>query len=55
MSYSFADSLRQDQDGTGLVLLKQKLTSCQETCVTYTVAVYSEKLLMMKRGTVRNM
>jgi len=30
------------------------LASCQKTCMTYTVAVYSEKLLMRDRGTVRN-
>jgi len=28
---------------------------CQQTCMTYTIAVCSEKLLMMDRGTVRNM
>jgi len=42
MSYRFADSL---------------LASCQQTCMTYLVyhcCVYSEKLLMMDRGTVRN-
>jgi hypothetical protein len=44
MSYRFADSLR-----AGLP------TSCQQTCMTYTILVYSEKLLMMDRGTVRNM
>jgi len=32
------------------------LASCQQTCVTYTYCcVYSEKLLMMDRGNVRNM
>ena len=31
------------------------LLSCQQTCMTYTIVVYSEKLLMMDRGTVRNM
>jgi len=31
------------------------LTSCQQTCLTYTIAVYSEKFLMMDRGSVRNM
>ena len=40
MSYRFADSLL--------------LASCQQTCMTYTTAVYSEKLLTMDRGTVRN-
>jgi len=44
----------QDQDGTTSVLIL--LASCQQTCITYTIArVYSEKLLMMDRGTVRNM
>ena len=36
----------QDQDGSVLILLA--------SCMTYTTAVYSEKLLMMDRGTVRN-
>jgi len=27
----------------------------QQICMTYTIAVYSEKLLMIDRGTVRNM
>ena len=31
------------------------LTSCQETCMTYHCCVYSEKLLIMDRGTVLNM
>jgi len=32
------------------------LSSCQQTCMTYTTAVCTgEKLLMMDRGTVRNM
>jgi len=32
------------------------LASCQKTCMTYATAiVYSEKLLMVDRGTVRNM
>jgi hypothetical protein len=26
-----------------------------QTCMTYTIAVYGEKLLMMDKGTVRNM
>ena len=29
--------------------------SCQQTRMTYTIVVYSEKLLMTHRGTVRNM
>ena len=39
VSYRFGDSLR---------------ASCHQTCMTYTIAVYIEKLLMMDRGTVRN-
>jgi len=31
------------------------LASCQQTCMTYHCCVYGEKLLMMDRGTVRNM
>ena len=32
------------------------LASCQQTCMTYTIAVCTvKKLLMMDRGTVRNM
>ena len=46
MSYRFADSLRA---GSG------RNQFCQQTCMTFTTAVYSEKLLMMDRGTVRNM
>jgi len=30
------------------------LASCQKTCMTYHFCAYSEKLLMMDRGTVRN-
>ena len=48
MLYRFADSLR-----AGSVL--NLLASCQQTCVTYTIAVYSEELVMVDRGTVRNM
>jgi len=40
--------------GTGSVLML--LASCQQTCMTYTIAVCTVKiLLMMDRGTVRNM
>jgi len=39
----------QDQDGSILILL----ASCQQTFMY--CCVYSEKLLMMDRGTVRNM
>jgi len=42
----------QDQDGSILILL----ASCQQTCVTYTIVVCTvKKILMMDRGTVRNM
>jgi len=41
MSYRFADSLRS--------------ASRQQNCMTYNTAVFSEKLLMMDTGTVRNM
>jgi len=41
----------QDQNGTSSVLIL--LASCQQTCMH--CFVYSEKLLMMDRGTVRNM
>ena len=33
----------QDQDGTGSVLIL--LASCQQTCMTYTIAVYTVKKL----------
>ena len=38
---------------TGLL----RAVTCQQTCMTYTIAVcmYSEKLLIMDRGTLRNM
>ena len=32
-----------------------QLASCQKTCMTYHSCMYSGKLLMMARGTVRNM
>jgi hypothetical protein len=39
-------------DSTTLILL----ASCQQTCMTYTIAEKKKKkLLMMERGTVRNM
>jgi len=45
---------QQDQDGTDSVLIL--FASCQQTSITYTIAVFKrEKLLMMDRGTVRNM
>ena len=49
MSYRFADSLRAGSGHSVLILL----TSCQQTCMY--CCVHSEKLLMMDRGTVRNM
>jgi len=46
--------VKQDQDGTGSVLIL--LVSCQHNLYDiYQCCVYSEKLLMMDRGTVRNM
>jgi len=49
MSYMFAESLRA---GSVLILL----ASCQQNLYDiYHCCVYSEKLLMMDRGTVRNM
>jgi hypothetical protein len=51
MSYRFADNL-EAEIGSILILL----ASCQKTCMTYTIAVCTvKKLLMMGRGTVRNM
>jgi len=32
-----------------------QLATCSQTGMTYTIAVFSEILLMMDRGTVRNM
>jgi len=52
MSYRFADSLLAGSGWNILILLD----SCQQTCMTYThCCVYSDKFLMMDRGTVRNM
>ena len=49
VSYRFADSLR----ATSVLI---PLTICQQTCMTYTIAVCTvQKLLMMDRGTVQNM
>ena len=47
MSYKFADSLRTRSERSVLILL----ASCQHIYC----CVYSETLLMMERGTVRNM
>ena len=52
MSYRFADSLRAGSGQSSFLVL---LASCQQTCMTYHCFVYSEKLLMMDRGTVRIM
>ena len=54
MSYSFADSLRAGSrwDCSSILIL---LASCPQNCMTYHCCVHSEKLLMMDRGTVRNM
>ena len=51
MSYRFADSLQAGSGWNILILL----ASCQQTCMTYHCCLYSGKLLMMDRGTVRNM
>ena len=53
MPYRYADSFP-GRSGRNVLIL---LASCQQTCMTYTIAVcvYSEKLLMMDRGTLRNM
>jgi len=51
----FADSLRA-RSGWNLSSVLILLASCQQTCVTYTYTyVYSARLLMMDRRTVRNM
>ena len=50
MSYRFADSLR---TGSGRSYILILLASCQQTSMY--CCVYSAKLLMMDRGTVRNM
>ena len=51
VSYTFDDSLRAGSE-PALILL----VSCQQNlCDIYHCCVYSEKLLMMDRGTVRNM
>jgi len=52
MSYTFADSLRAGSGRPILILL----ASCNCNLYdTHHCCVYSEKLLMMDRGTVRNM
>jgi len=51
MSYRFADILQAGSVSSILILL----ANCQQNSMTYTIAVYSEKLLMMDRRIVRNM
>jgi len=52
MSYRFEDSFRAGPGCSILVLL----ASCLQTCMTYTsVECTVNKLLMMGRGTARNM
>jgi len=53
MSYSLLAACEQDQDGTSSVL-----ASCQLSANLYDIhhcCVYSKELLMIERGTVRNM
>ena len=53
MSDIFADSLRAGSGRNSVLIL---LASCQQACMTYTIAVCTvKKLLMMDRKTVRNM
>ena len=54
MSYRFADSLRAGSEWNCTYILIL-LASCQQACITHTIAVYSEKFLMMDKETVRNM
>jgi hypothetical protein len=68
MSYRFADSLRAGSGWNILILLRIRIRSrirmfhpdparklSANLYVIYYCCVYSEKLLMMDRGTVRNM
>ena len=48
MSYGFADCLLAGSGRNSVLILLA-------SCMTYTIAVCSEKLLMMGRGTARNM
>jgi hypothetical protein len=51
--YIFRAAFEQDKNRTAILLL---LESCLQTCVTYTTAEFTvNKLLMMGRGTARNM
>jgi len=52
MSYRFADSLRAGSERNCISVLIL-LASCQQSDIYH--CVYSEKLLMIDRGTVRNM
>jgi len=52
MSYRFADSLRAGSRRTVLILLAICNCNLYGICHRY---VYSEKLLMVDRGTIRNM
>ena len=52
MSYRFADSLRA---GSGRIRPDPDHKLSADLCDIYHCCVYSEKLLMMDRGTVRNM
>jgi len=54
MSYRFAESLRAGS-GWNCSSILILFESCQQNCMTYTTAVYSEKLLMMDKGTVLNL
>ena len=54
MSYRFVDCLRAGS-GWNCSSIPILVASCQQTCMTYHCYVYSEKILMMDRGTVRNM
>jgi hypothetical protein len=46
MSYRFADSLQAGSGWNSILIL---LASCLQNCITYSIAVCSEKLLMMDR------
>jgi len=46
---------QQDQDGTSSVLILRASKQSANLYDMYHCCVYSEKLLMMDRGTVRNM
>ena len=52
MSYRFADSLRAGSGQNSVLIL---LASCQQTCMTYTIAVCTVKKSDDDRGTVRYM